>query len=339
MRRHNPGFLLLSFTWFGCAELPTAEAPHPAAMIAVTSRSIRGTVDTNVDVVPAVRITDQFGQPVAGVEVKYETEYRVGSPVLAVAHTDVNGIASMGQWKLGIVSAMESVKATSSGLPTVVFSAFAYPDVPVSITATSGNAQKGESGQELFAPLRARIIDRLGNGVPGVDVEFVVTSGGGSITPSDELTTDADGTAEARWTLGEAGENSVVAIVHGLEQRRYVATAVDLGTDVYELKHVVTPWAQDSAFRSKIALLPNGHFVTYIETVWGEGTYSIHGTTIDLSYSDDFLPRITGIGFSPWAISPPGAEQGRIEGDGIEIQRCLFDDCSNSVWVYRKVSP
>jgi hypothetical protein len=339
MRRHNLGFLLLSFALCGCAELPTAEAPHPAAMIAVTSRSVRGTVDTNVDEVPAVKITDKNGQPMAGVEVKYETQFRVGSPVLAIAHSDANGIASMGAWKLGIVSGFESVTAIASGLPPVVFTAMAYPDVPVSITATSGNAQKGEPGKELFSPLRARVIDRLGNPVAGVAVGFWVTSGGGSITPSDELTTDADGTAEARWTLGEPGENSAIAVVHGLEPRRYAATAVDLGTDVYELKHIVTPWALDSAVRSKIALLPNGRFVTYIERVWGEGTYSIHGTTLDLSYSDDFLVGMTVLGFSQWASSPSGVERGRLESDAIEIQRCSFDDCSNSVWVYRKLSP
>jgi len=67
-----------------------------------------------------------------------------------------------------------------------VFTAMAYPDVPVSITATSGNAQKGEPGKELFSPLRARVIDRLGNPVAGVAVGFWVTSGGGSITPSVE---------------------------------------------------------------------------------------------------------------------------------------------------------
>jgi len=55
-----------------------------------------------------------------------------------------------------------------------------------------------------------------GNGIPGRAVAWVVSAGGGTIDPSSD-TTDAEGFASAKWTLGQsAGSNRVAAEVQGV---------------------------------------------------------------------------------------------------------------------------
>jgi len=332
MRRHNLGFFLLSFAWFGCAE-PTALRP-PARMIAVTPQSVTGVVDTDIVPGAAVRITDEYGQPIRGVEVDFQQQTWHGAVAFIVAHSDAKGLASMGEWKLGRSRGTETVTASSGELAPVVFTAEATPDVPATFIAVAGGNQKGEPRKDLLSPLRARVADRFGNGVAGVTVDFAVVIGGGSIDGLFGSATDAEGVAVANWKLGQVGANSAIATAPGLAPVTYLATAVDLGSDVYELDHIDAKAGPQSP-RSKIGLLPNGRFVTYVEGLWGEGTYSIHDGVIDLIYSDDFLPRLTD--FDYWVNAR--SEQGSIEDGVIQIRRCFSDDCLDTVWVYRKLTP
>jgi YVTN family beta-propeller protein len=74
------------------------------------------------------------------------------------------------------------------------------PGPPAAITIVSGNGQRGTAGTPLGAPIIVHVADANGRGVPGQMVEFTVTSGFGEIgfTPA----TDANGNAQALWTLG-----------------------------------------------------------------------------------------------------------------------------------------
>jgi hypothetical protein len=89
---------------------------------------------------------------------------------------------------------------------------------------TAGNGQEGSSG----APLPQRLIVRLtgpdGAGVPDRTVVWVVSSGGGSISPISDRT-DAEGFATAEWTLGAAeGVQRAAAQVPGIDTVAFTAT-------------------------------------------------------------------------------------------------------------------
>lgn len=87
--------------------------------------------------------------------------------------------------------------------------------VPVAMDMLDGDGQDGSAGAVLADPLRVVVTDALGDPVSGVDVTWSVTAGGGSVTP--ESTTDADGIAQATFTLGPAeGEHRAAAAVTGL---------------------------------------------------------------------------------------------------------------------------
>ena len=84
-------------------------------------------------------------------------------------------------------------------------------EAPASVVALAGDAQGGEAGTRLPAPLVARVLDADGRPVAGASVVWAVPAGGGFLS-SPSATTDADGRATAVWTLGTAaGANAATA--------------------------------------------------------------------------------------------------------------------------------
>jgi hypothetical protein len=84
---------------------------------------------------------------------------------------------------------------------------------PAEIAVVHGADQEGPAGGELSESLVVRLVDTSGAGVEGRQVEWVVLLGGGQTDP-DTSTTDADGFAWTRWTLGrEPGANAIRAMV------------------------------------------------------------------------------------------------------------------------------
>lgn len=77
-------------------------------------------------------------------------------------------------------------------------------DVPgpaARIELVSGNDQEGTVGNALPAPIRVRVVDADGAGVPNVLVVFDPASGNTGTFEDPARRTDADGHAEARWHL------------------------------------------------------------------------------------------------------------------------------------------
>jgi adhesin/invasin len=90
-----------------------------------------------------------------------------------------------------------------------------------------GNEQVGPPGERLPAPLIVRLVDGSGRGIPDRAVNWVVSAGGGRITPGGD-STDEDGLATAEWTLGdESGTNTVEAVVSRVGLVTFTATATD----------------------------------------------------------------------------------------------------------------
>src|SRR5512133_476251 len=75
------------------------------------------------------------------------------------------------------------------------------PGASPAIAIASGDAQVGIAGAELARAIVVQATDGDGRPSAGAQVAFVVTGGGGEITPAASLT-GGDGRAEARWKLG-----------------------------------------------------------------------------------------------------------------------------------------
>ncbi len=120
---------------------------------------------------------------------------------------------------------------------------------PTTVTGVAGNSQAGVVGQALAQALRVRVTDSQGRAVPNEPVNFVVTSGGGSLSASVvgglaanppgiqtsvviPVNTDASGEAQATWTLGgSVGAQTATATVRQLTPAQFSATATPGAAD------------------------------------------------------------------------------------------------------------
>lgn len=72
---------------------------------------------------------------------------------------------------------------------------------PDKLERVSGDNQTGNANQALRNPIKVVVKDSKGNTQANVPVYFTIKSGGGSVNPTSILS-DANGNAEAIWTLG-----------------------------------------------------------------------------------------------------------------------------------------
>jgi hypothetical protein len=76
---------------------------------------------------------------------------------------------------------------------------------------SSGDGQTGVPGRELAQPLEVLVTDDQNHPIPGVEVTFAVTQGGGSLSAT-VVESDYQGHVPVRWTLGpDAGTQTMQA--------------------------------------------------------------------------------------------------------------------------------
>ena len=89
---------------------------------------------------------------------------------------------------------------------------------PNKIRIVSGNNQQELPGAMLEKPFVVEVRDQSDKPLPGVQVTFTVTAGGGTVQP-EIATTDASGRAESTLTLGsDPGINTVLVGAEGISQ-------------------------------------------------------------------------------------------------------------------------
>lgn len=71
----------------------------------------------------------------------------------------------------------------------------------LTLVSVSGDDQSGPPGSPLRQPVRVRLVDLEGGSTERLWVLWVVLEGSGTVEPRHSFT-DADGVAEATWTLG-----------------------------------------------------------------------------------------------------------------------------------------
>jgi Domain of unknown function (DUF4082)/Bacterial Ig-like domain (group 1) len=110
-----------------------------------------------------------------------------------------------------------------------------------SIIKVSGNNQTGTVGTALSNPLIVQVKDSTGNPQSGVTVNFAVTSGGGSVSPTSAVTA-ANGQASTVLTLGAipSGSNDAVIVTvtaSGIGSTTFTAKAVPANSNAIYLEN------------------------------------------------------------------------------------------------------
>ena len=132
-------------------------------------------------------------------------------------------------------------------------------DEPAVVASASGNSQTGDIDTALPDPITVRVT-RDGAAVSGTSVNWTVTAGGGSASPTTS-TTDAGGQASTTWTLGSTvGAQTLEASVAGATGSpvMFFATGED---PVPPSAAAVT--VQDNSFNPNSTRLATGGTVTW----------------------------------------------------------------------------
>ena len=206
----------------------TVDPGSAASIEAAGGSGQSGAVGTALANPLAVRVIDQFGNPVANVSVEWDAQQ--GSVDPSSSTTGADGRAET-SWVLGSSTGSQTATASRSSLTgsPVSFSATAVPGVADELVRVSGNNQSARPGEQLDQPLVVRLVDGAGNGIPDRAVTWVVGAGGGSVAATS-TTTDGNGEASARWTLGSSpGVNTLNAVVSGVGVAPFTATATGDG--------------------------------------------------------------------------------------------------------------
>ena len=180
-------------------------------------------VNTALPAPLVVEVTDQFGNPISGVTIAWS--FTGGGSVSAASTvTDASGQASVTR-TLGPTAGEQTTIATADGLAgsPVTFTHVATAGSAAGVNKVGGDNQSALVGTELALPLVVQVLDDQGNPIPNRAVTWV--TGDGSVNP-ENTTTDAQGNASTRWTLGPTpGAKTANAVVSGVGTATFNATA------------------------------------------------------------------------------------------------------------------
>ncbi|MEW5937354.1 MAG: lamin tail domain-containing protein [Candidatus Thermoplasmatota archaeon] len=214
----------------------SVEADVPYRISYVSGNGQSKTTGETLDAPFLVRVDDQYGNPIPGVEIGWVVN---GTPSGASGQamspqtnlTNASGIAGS-VLRLGDKVGWYFITATNATLALVGepvnFSAEAILGI-LNIVIISGNDQSATAGTTLPQPLVVEVQHQ--DGTPagsGIKVWFNVTSGGGTIETTNPVLTDSNGRAQTTLTLGpDAGLNTVTAEISstGVSQVTFVAVA------------------------------------------------------------------------------------------------------------------
>ena len=215
----------------GANTLTAAVSGIPSATFTVTARvgpaalagkvagdAQIGTVGQALTIRPALKVTDVFGNGIAGVVVTFAAATGGGAITGATQSTGADGVATLGGWTLGTLTGSNTITASVTGTSIgATFAATANAGAATTVTKVAGDLQTVASGTAVLAAPAVKVADQFGNAIAGVSVRFSVVQGGGTVsTPA--VNTGADGIARAgAWTVGTtSGLNTVSAAVTGV---------------------------------------------------------------------------------------------------------------------------
>jgi protocatechuate 3,4-dioxygenase beta subunit len=201
----------------------------PAAMVLVSGGAQMGAAGNTLPLPVTVRLTDQSGLPVSLAAVSFSPAASSGTVSASSIFTDTTGSAGV-LWTLGTAIGVDSLNVSVPGLPTVTVTAQVTTGAPATIAVVSGDAQTAPAGTTLSTPLVVRVTDQFGYAVPNARVSWSSDANGGYAFASASSVTDADGKAQAVYTLGATAGLQHVTVMVSTATGAMLATISATGT-------------------------------------------------------------------------------------------------------------
>ena len=206
-------------------------APGPGTVAVIhAGNSQTAAAGTVVPVAPSVKVTDAASNPVVGVRVTFAVTAGGGTVAGQQPLTNAQGIATLGSWTLGPTVGQNSLTAQVDGIVTALtFQATGTVGPAAHLSLVDGDGQNATIGTAVPVSPAVKVTDAHGNLVTGLTVNFVIGSGGGTLTGAAPIT-NAEGIARVgAWRLGFLpGVNTLTATREGIPPVSFTANAVDL---------------------------------------------------------------------------------------------------------------
>lgn len=243
-----------------------------------------------VPVKPAVRILNA-GQPVSGVTVTFAVTGGGGSVTSGTQVTGANGVATVGNWTLGVVAGPNALQAAASGVvgSPVTFSATGTVGT---LSINGGDNQAATVNTTVPVAPSVKIRSAANQPVAGRTVTFAVASGGGSITGATQVTNASGIATVGSWTMGpSAGLNTLTATsaLAGGSPLTISATGLPVGG-------LVAPQAFHLAACSTFTY--NGKLNVNYTLEWTPGAGNPVGTRYEVGESNSSNPGTAAITFN-----------------------------------------
>ena len=174
-----------------------------------------------------VEVRDQTDKPLPGVQVTFSVTGGGGTLSATSAMADVNGRAES-ILTLGPNLGRNTVTVSVTGIQEQQTFTAEGIRIPLAFWIISGDKQQGLLGEALANPFVVEVRDQSGDPLPGVQVAFSVSIGGGMLSATS-ATTDVNGRAESILTLGpNPGANTVEVGVTGIQEKQSVSAIAEL---------------------------------------------------------------------------------------------------------------
>jgi len=195
-------------------------SPGPATQVAMSAGDTQTVVrGTRLPIAPAVRVSDQYGNPVILVTVTFAIGSGGGSVTGATATSVEGGIATVGSWTLGATPGVNTLTATASGLAgspvtfTATGTASAVSAARTTVAAAPATVAASTGDHASVISITAR--DDGGFPVAGATVTLAAT-GTGNALAQPNAPTDANGVATGSLSATSAGSKTISATVKGV---------------------------------------------------------------------------------------------------------------------------
>jgi hypothetical protein len=212
-----------------CAD--NANSAGPLVSVLETGAALQPTAVVRSTVSPSVVLLDNRSRPVSGAQVTFEVTAGGGTIATPVVVTDGSGRAAA-SWLLSATAGTNRAVARATGEAAVTFTVTGEADAAAEMKAHASVPEIAAASSPVPTAPSVRVTDQYGNAVAGVQVDFAVVQGGGSVAGGAQQT-GADGVATAgSWTTGAAQvENVLTASAAGLAPVRFSTRAVAISED------------------------------------------------------------------------------------------------------------
>jgi len=177
-----------------------------------------------------VKVLDAKGKPVKGQIVNFRVVSGGGSVFAGSAATNDDGVAQE-RWTLGKVAA-DSQRVEARAVDASTGNALVFGTFRATATAGAAAGVQPVGAASFTAPLGSdvdslavRVADANGNPVPNAPVSWVVTAGGGTVSPAASVT-GADGVAKTRWSLAPSADSARAEARLGTQTAAFTAIPV-----------------------------------------------------------------------------------------------------------------